>query len=156
MASQCVSNVVFARRRTCITGLDSFCVGHRFRTSPRSPNHSRPRPSTRWLRPHLGTSLPLAPSDQFRTETAFLLVCDGDLVGLVLGRHVQILFSSAHPPRVASTCCARTASHLSACCWHCSFCHGSLGPNPGCSSFFTSIWHVFHHRKMSLSLWFAE
>ena len=54
-----------------------------------------------------------------------------------------------HVPRVASTCClhalradittftssARCAwrsSPLFACCWHCSFCHGSWGPNPGC------------------------
>ena len=35
--------------------------------------HSRPRTSTRWPHPHLGTSLSLAPSDQFRTETTFIL-----------------------------------------------------------------------------------
>ena len=33
-----------------------------------------------------GNSLPHAPSDQFRPETAFLLVCDGGL-----GRYVQVL-----------------------------------------------------------------
>ena len=34
-----------------------------------SPNHSRPHTSTRWYRPHLGTSLSLKPSNHFRTET---------------------------------------------------------------------------------------
>ena len=50
-------------------------VRHRSRTSPwvsisesSSPNHSRPRTWTCWPHPHLGTSLPLATSDQFRTE----------------------------------------------------------------------------------------
>ena len=34
-----------------------------------SPNHSRPRTSTRWPHPHLGTSPSLAPSNRSRTET---------------------------------------------------------------------------------------
>ena len=61
-------------------------VRHRSRTSPWvpfsqcftrqrciSPNHARPRTSTRRPHPYLGTSLPLAPSDEFRTETTSLL-----------------------------------------------------------------------------------
>ena len=34
------------------------------------------------------------------------------------------------------------------------FCHGSLGPIPGCFSFFTAIWHVFHppHPMTSMPL----
>ena len=58
------------------------------------PNHTVSRSSTCWPRPHLGNSLPLAPSDQIRAETAFRLVCDEDRVGLVLGRHVQVLLPS--------------------------------------------------------------
>ena len=162
--------LLFARRKTCIKGIDSFCVRHRFRTSPRSPNHSRPRPSTRWPRPHLGNSLPLAPSDQFRTETVLLLVCDGDLVGLVLGRHVQVGLPS-HVLRADSIAltpparCAWRSSHLSACCWHCSLCHGSWGPNPACfphGSLGPNPWlffflhvrlaRVFRHFQVSLSL----
>ena len=77
------------------------------------------------VRPHLNNSLPHAPSDQFRTETAFLLVCDGGL-----GRSVQVLLQdivvgSTHCLHVlplvlqpcfsalelvASTCYARIAS----------------------------------------------
>ena len=38
-----------------------------------SSNHIWPRTSTRWPHPHLGTSLSLAPSDQFRTETTSFL-----------------------------------------------------------------------------------
>ena len=73
------------------------------------------------VRPHLNTSLPHAPSDQFRTGTAFLLVCDQ--VGLVLGRYVQVLLPDfvvgfhALSPRVAS----RTPTLFlctSACCFH--------------------------------------
>ena len=110
--------LVFARLKTCITGLDSLVfviiVGllHVL--------HSRAV-----LR--LGTSRPLAPSDQLRTETASLRVFDGDQVELVLGRDVQVF--QVLPPRLARRL---RSSHLSACCWHCSFCHGSLGPNPGC------------------------
>ena len=33
----------------------------------------RSRTSTRWPHPHLGTTLPLAPSEQFRTETTSFL-----------------------------------------------------------------------------------
>ena len=135
----------------------------RVRFSVGFPNHSRPRPSTRWPRPHLGHPLPLAPSDQFRTETAFLLVCDGDLAGLILGKQVQV------SPNVACTSCARTASlsppprvargdlrtSLAAVGTALSV-MGSWVPIPGCFSFFTSIWHVFHHRKMSLPLKSAE
>ena len=54
-------------------------VRHRSRTSPwvsfseiSSPNPSRPRTSPRRPHPHLCTSLPLAPSDQFRTETTIV------------------------------------------------------------------------------------
>ena len=32
------------------------------------------------------------------------------------------------------------------------FLHGSLGPNPGCLSFFTSIWHVFHPPRPMISM----
>ena len=121
----------------------------------RSPNHSRPRTSTRWSRPHLGNSLPLAPSDQFPTETDSLLICDGDRVGLVLGRHVQVCL-----PNVFSTSCERTASLSPAPCVRVEifalirlllalfllsrvlgsqslavFLHGSLGPNPWLCSF---------------------
>ena len=70
-----------------------------------------------------GNSLPHAPSDQFRPETAFLLVCDGGL-----GRYVQVLLRdfvvgfhalplvlqpcpcSSALQLVASTCYARIAS----------------------------------------------
>ena len=44
----------------------------------------------------------------FRIETASLFVCDG-FVGLVLGRHVQVLLSGVVGPRVASTRCAQTS-----------------------------------------------
>ena len=72
----------------------------RFRLSkPRS------RSSTCWPRPHIGNSLPLAPSDQIRTETAFLLVCDDDR-GTCPG---QTRSSSSPTPSLASTRCARTA-----------------------------------------------
>ena len=40
--------------------------------------------------------------------------------------------------------------HNFACCWHCSFFHGSWGPIPSCFSSFTSIWHVFHQTYYSL------
>ena len=137
-----------------------------------------PKPfSTRWPRPHFGHSMPLAPSDHFRTETAFVLVCDGDLVGLVLGGHVQMLFSPARtcvlPPHVARRqhrshslralrveifAVVRPLLALFFLSWVLGsqpwlfFFMGPWVPLPGCFSFFTSIWHVFHHRKMSLSL----
>ena len=44
--------------------------------------------------------------------------------------------------------------HYFACCWHCSFFHGSWGPIPGCFSSFTSIWHVFHQTYYSLLVCF--
>ena len=36
------------------------------------------------------------------------------------------------------------SDHNFACCWYCSFFHGSQGPIPGCFSSVTSTWHVFH------------
>ena len=66
-----------ARHRSRIfRELPSVCVGN-----AEFSIHSRPRTSTRWSHPHLGTSLSLAPSDQIRTETTSLLICDGDSVG---------------------------------------------------------------------------
>ena len=53
----------------------------------------------------IGNSLPLAPSDQIRTETASLLVCDDDR-GTCPG---QTRSSSSPTPSLASTRCARTA-----------------------------------------------
>ena len=44
--------------------------------------------------------------------------------------------------------------HNFACCWHCSFFHGSWGPIPGCFCFNTSIWHVFHQTYFSLLVCF--
>ena len=44
--------------------------------------------------------------------------------------------------------------HNFACCWHCSFFHGSWGPIPGCFSSFTSIWYVFHQTYYSLLVCF--
>ena len=119
-------------------------------------------------------TLPLAPSDQCRTETTSLFICDVDRVGLVLGRRVQVCLPSVDctcartaplstPPRVARgdlrTCPPVVGTALSVVVGRwvptlAVFHHGSLGPNPWLFfSFFTSIWHVFHHRKMSLSLW---
>ena len=62
------------------------------------------------------------------------------------------------------------SNHYFACCWHCSFFRGSLGPIPGCFSFvgpwvlvrgcfplFTSIWYVFHQTfSCCLALDFAS
>ena len=58
------------------------------------------------------------------------------------------------------------SDHNFACCWPCSFFHGSWGPIPGCVSsswvlgsrpwlffsFFTSVWHVFHQTCILSSL----
>ena len=59
--------------------------------------HSRPRTSTRWSHPHLGTSLSLAPSNQFRTETIFRPTCDGDPIWTCSGQTRSSIFQTLSP-----------------------------------------------------------
>ena len=65
--------------------------------------------------------------------------------------------------RILSSPLLEKLNHNFACCWHCSFFHESWGSHPwlffflgpwvpslpGCFSFFTSIWHVFHQTHNS-------
>ena len=102
------------------------------------------------LQTTLGNSLPLAPSDHFRTETAFLLVCDDDQVGLV-----QVLLPDSitgfHALRADSTAltpfarCAWRALLLFACGWHCSCLSRVLG-SQSLAVLLSSrpLWHGFH------------
>ena len=69
------------------------------------PNHSRLRTRNRWPHRHLGTSLSLAPADQFRTETTSLLTT---ILWLIAGS----THSSASFDVTLNSSCALDPPHL--------------------------------------------